>query len=212
MLENLARRKSLSALWVPEEFLPIARRTLESDDPLEQRLAVSILGRIVDESSFERIVHLLELEECALRREALRAVQRMSGLQRDWDADRWFDWWRTERARIQNDTDRALDVQTMNAGRAMELIRDLSTHRLFAADAIPSLGEALNHPDSRVRALACQGLAHSEHPSTIPYFILCLDDRDELLRDTARETLRGLTGHDLGADRRDWEDWWHGLH
>lgn len=211
VLENLARRRSLNALWVPQDFLTIARRKLDAKDPLEVRLAVSILGRIGDHPSFEHIGTFLELEECALRRESLRALQRMSGLQREWETERWLAWYRDEERRLQEDTQRAIDVQTMNAGRAMTLLRDLSTHKLFAEHAIEPLGAALNHPDVNVRVLACRGLAEVEHPSTVPYFIQCLDDREEVPRATARGMLQRLAGQDLGPDRRDWEDWWNNL-
>ena len=212
VLECLARCKSAETRWNSLDFMPIARRALMHKDPLVRRMGITVLGEFGDTSSFFELTEVLERSEGSLQRTARAALQKMSGMKRDWDADRWRGWLAGEQERFAADSEQALGLASADAGTALVAIRRLTTHKLFAESAAELVGRALNNHDPVVRRLACEGFSALTSQTAVSALAIQLDDSDETVHEAAHAALRTLTGRDLGPTRAAWEDWWSGLH
>ncbi len=207
VLESIARKNANSMEWVPEAFLPIAQRALDQDDVLSRRLGIRALGTLRDSTSFLRLVEVYEQEEGSLHRTALGVIQEMSGMRRDWDGPRWREWLETELNRLEQDKAGAHGIASLDPGAALVAIRTLTTHKLFAKDAVEMVGNALSHADPNVRLLACRALSELRHTRAIRLLVDRLDDADERVRTSALTSLQQLTGRDFGPERLAWEEW-----
>ena len=74
-------------------------------------------------------------------------------------------------------------------------------------------------PDMFVRRLTLEGLREFRHPSCVDTLLVSLADPVPIVRDTAYDSLKALTGQEFPFDpdasrdarasaQRRWEDWW----
>ncbi|MEL6740336.1 MAG: HEAT repeat domain-containing protein [Planctomycetota bacterium] len=86
----------------------------------------------------------------------------------------------------------------------------LAMQRLHNPVAIPSLLRALDpevEPDQAVRAEAAHALGQYAEPRVVEALIASLADRSLAVNETARQSLRTLTGQDFGYDQGLWAQW-----
>lgn len=83
--------------------------------------------------------------------------------------------------------------------------------RLHNPEVVPALMNALNlakEEDERVRREAALALAQYREPRVVDALITALDDESVAVNFGVRDSLRMLTGQDLGLARRDWQAWY----
>ena len=102
-------------------------------------------------------------------------------------------------AKLLDDPDRLLRWES---ARALQ--------RLHNPEAVPALIKRLEErtePESMVRSSSAEALGQYAEPRVLDALIATLPDRDLTVHQSARRSLRTLTGQDLGTDLRSWVAW-----
>ena len=101
----------------------------------------------------------------------------------------------------------------LEAARALQRV-----HNPEAIDAlilsirlpVPGSPERTGEAEPTIRAEAAHALGQYAQPRAIQPLIGALDDRFLAVNESARRSLRTLTGQDFGVDRRAWLEWYRG--
>ena len=161
-------------------------------------------GHWVD--SFVDLMALLEDEDQRVRRVALAAAQRMSGVRIGVVPSRWSDWYEQESAWRDGRLEQEVALLGSDDPRVVcGARRTLAGHRLFRDVVLPDVLEVLTHEDDRVRAAACGALAALGAPHAGHDLVELLEDREVDVRNAALTALRAVTGMTYGADRDTWK-------
>ena len=73
--------------------------------------------------------------------------------------------------------------------------------------ALEGLRGSLRHADPRLRRCAAAALGNARDTRSVEVLVATLEDVDALVRGAARESLRAITGRDLGGDAQAWDSW-----
>ncbi len=84
----------------------------------------------------------------------------------------------------------------------------VSLGKIQDAQAIPLLVTHLENDNYLMRASAAAGLGRIARKATVLPLIGALDDKDNLVRDTALDYLQRMTGQRLSANSKKWLKWW----
>lgn len=190
-----------AALEVSEEVRPL----LQAGDQGLQKSVAIVLGRLEDAGSVPTLVELLRSDSPAVRANAHWALQRITTLAFPASPDPWDLWLRRESSWWMRRAPQAFsDLGAREEAVAAAAVKDVGEHRLDRHTLARELARALAHPSPDVRRLACESLGRLGADECVSDLVALLEDRSAEVRASARATLRGLTGSDLGADPLAW--------
>ena len=187
----------------------LLRRYVNAQDPRLQRNAMTALGRLRDvESVPDMLAGLDEGRDPRVRRAAHWAIQETTGLGWRLDVERWQRWYEGEEAWYETSFgELTLRITSDDPAVAFDALRHLALHPLYRAEMIETVARALSHESPGVARAACGILVRLDDPGAIePLIVALADPRPEIGR-AAQGALQALTGQELPADPRAWEDW-----
>lgn len=168
---------------------------LRGDDARLASAALLTLAALRDEALVPRAIELLEGDSEALARDAHSALSRVTGVSFPPVRALWHNWHKGEVEWFSRDSRHAIDhLDSDKNEEIVAAIRELSQHRLYRAELVEALGEALAHPSPTIRVHVCRGLQQLGSEAAVPALVLALDDEDEQVRKSAWQALVDLTG------------------
>ncbi|MCC7013957.1 MAG: hypothetical protein IT454_15480 [Planctomycetes bacterium] len=204
-LERMARG---GRLVLEDDALERVRRVVTSPDPRLQRAAIDCIGALGDELCTDDLIGVLGGEDALLRNAAQRALTGIAGVDLGPLPEHWARWRDEEFAWIEEQMDAALEeLEAPAPASVAAAVRDLSAHALVRPKAAAAMADALLRTQDEIAArVLLEGLVDCRAPVALPVIVAELESESEERATRARAALHALTGLDLPADRRAWED------
>lgn len=205
VLDALGQFASWRARGDLSESVEWTRSRLEVQSENVQQQAAVTLGRLGDGASVPGLLRLLEEGGSRASRGAHWSLRELSGMRWSDDASRWRSWYEAEQAWHDNQAeDLTVTACSGAVGPALEALRELGRHPIYASTIAPKISPALDHPAEVVGRATAQTLARLGDPRSLDALVDALDDDRPLVRDAAGAALRSITGHDLPPDDDAW--------
>ena len=169
------------------------QREIGSKNPGVSASAITRLGRLEVVSAAPAIAKALEHESLAVRRAAIRALERLNVL---------------------DEYEVALAKAAHNArpgGWRARLLRALADHQMAAGAPVFVAVLADQDATAAGRAVAARGVGALLHTDGVKPLITALSDKDRAVRDTAGKALKRITNHHFGQGKAavaQWRDWY----
>jgi HEAT repeat protein/PBS lyase HEAT-like repeat-containing protein len=208
VLEGLAQLGERYPWALGDQVAPRLRAALDPKRSPELRtLAAQALGRTRDAQSVPSLIACLE-GGGGLARAAQWSLREITGATRprttvEWQA--WLqaeqDWWKEQgTAKLE-----ALDPAAPEGFSAA--LRALMAHPLGRDNVADALSTDLGALEPTAQSIACDALGRLGARRAVPMLIELLFSKDESVRAAAWRALRTLTGADLPAEPRLWEEY-----
>jgi len=179
---------------------------LQQGEPHVRSAAARALGRTRDLAAVPALIECLGVP--ALERTAEWALREITGQARLAGAGAWRAWSAAESAWWRGEGERALDqLQPSSGGSVASALRALMAHPAGRDRTARALGPVLDELAPELAVLACQALQQLDAREAVPHLVDLLGSPDPAVRAAAAGALRALTGADLPAEPRPWEDY-----
>lgn len=207
-IEGLGELVRLYPWRMQDDVAATLRKTLEASDARLRATGARALGRIRDPLAITALVDCLKDGDRSVVRAALWALRECSGRHElveaaDWK--RWLDaeheWWRERGAPA------LAHLDPKEPGTLVDGLREFLAHPLAARQVADGLAGTLDRLDPAGQALVCRTLAQLGARSAVPALIEQLSSSEPSVRNAAWDALRVLTGADLPAEPRVWEEY-----
>jgi len=175
-------------------------------DHLRREAALS-LGRLQDLESVEALMVLLNDESAGVRGNAYWALKNITGLRFPANKQRWNIWWKNESDKARKEREEILSK--LMTGTRQEMLDALSKAgqiKLGRKEVINVLIEFVEHGDPAVRKLTCGALASLKAREAASKLLRILADPQQEVVQAAHSALKEITGLDLPADRKKWDE------
>jgi HEAT repeat protein len=183
------------------------RAALEHADAGLRAAAARALGRLRDSSSVPSLIGRLEDSAPAVQRAARWALRECSG-QDLASGEEWQRWLAAEREWWQEVGQRRLQaLDPADSSGWAPALRELTAHPFVREPVAEALAERLGELGPELQVLACSTLGRLGARTAVPALIELLFEKDAVVREAAWEALRELTGQDLPAEPRLWEEY-----
>lgn len=169
------------------------RDYLDASDAGVRAAAASAAGALDDHEAVRSLVELVAEDEPEVRHAAQAALGQITGLAFRADHGIWTTWLSQELAWWEHDAESAFEgLESDDLARVFASIGAISRRRLYRHDLVRELVPLLEHPEARVRQLACIGLEQLGSVTAIPFLEAFRDDQDELVRQSVRSAIEHL--------------------
>jgi HEAT repeat protein len=193
---------------MPQKTTGHLRACLEHPDARLRASAARALGRLRDMPAVPGLIAHLGDADPATARAALWALRECTGQARLTTADEWQswhaaerEWWKQEgRARVEA-------LASGESGALSSVLRDVLAHPLGRSQVAEALLGLLPGLEPGAKALACAALARLRARAAVPALVELLFETDPAVREAAWAALRALTGENLPAEPRLWEEY-----
>lgn len=180
----------------------------ESRTPALRALAAQALGRTRDAQAVPNLIGCLEGADATLARAAQWSLREITGATRPRTARDWQHWLGVERAWWNGRGQACLAALDAEAPEGISsALRELLAHPLGRDRVAEKLCDALGSLEPAGKVLVCDALARLDARRAVPNLVELLFESDESVRTAAWKALRALTGADLPAEPRLWEDY-----
>jgi HEAT repeat protein len=213
LLESQAALGERYAWLVADLVAPRLRSALEHGDPRMRAAAARALGRTRDGQAVAGLIARLADADGAVARAAQWSLREITGRDpagpgKPATREEWQRWFEVESAWWQAQGRAHLDV--LEAGDATRLapsLRALLAHPLGRDQVADALSGSLGGLEAGAQVLACDALARLGARRAVPALVELLLGPTPEVRNAAWGALRALTGADLPAEPRPWEDY-----
>jgi len=192
--------------FIDKPITETVREMLDTEDARIRKAALLALGDLQDLESVPRMIEILSEEGTGERENAVWALQRITGVRLNDQAQTWKTWFDMESKWYSRVGTVMAKLSSPDDADVFGAIRELSTHYLHKDELAQAVSECLTHSNPKIRATACKGLARLKSSVAVPVLISRLDDRDERVQFAARKALISLTGEERGPYSEDWEE------
>lgn len=209
-LEALATLGARYAWVVGDPVSARLRTVLERGDPRLRNAAARALGRTRDVQAVPQLIACLSTPDLA--RAAEWALREITGERRPQGEAAWQAWLERERAWAEEEAERHLAcLDPRREASVTSAIRALLAHPLERERAASALASVLGDYEPGLAVTACGALAQLASRRAVPSLAELLFVKDSAVRSAAWQALRTLTGADLPAEPRLWEEYVAGL-
>jgi len=208
VLEALGAMRPWESEVLGGDCAKLVARKLRSSSPEVRRASAIAAGKLGAFEATDQLVGLLADPEAKVGAAAHWALRELSGL--DWppDPERWRVWYQIERDWFDSSFETLIDeVRREDRGRAVQALRELSSHAPFRTRVVEPLAPLLASTDAALVSAVCGALQRLDAGGAVPYLVAALDGAEPAARESIVACLQRLTGATAGADAREWLDW-----
>jgi hypothetical protein len=209
-LETLAHFAERCPWRTSENTAAFLRATLDHRDARLRAAGARALGRARDTKSLAALIARLAdpNEDADVTRAALWALRETTGQPRLVAAEAWRAWLEAERTWWRDHGKPAAErLAQGDTSKLAATLRDAQKHPLAREAVVDGLLAVLTGLEDGTKPLACASLAQLGARQAVPALIELLFEQSAEVRAAAWKALRTLTGQDLPAEPRLWEDY-----
>ena len=168
-------------------------------------LACTAIQKLADASAAPDLIALLDAADPSVRREAHRALAKLTGLAFEADSASWLAWLDAELTWWDADAEACrLALLEGQASEAAAALQAIGQKHLFPARSAELLLLASTRPEPDLVRLACTMLGALHTRAAIPELIQALGHADPGVASSAWGSLKKLTGLSLPLDEHAW--------
>ena len=208
VLEALAQLTERYPWRTKEETLALLRATLEHGDARVRAAGARALGRVRDAKAAPTLIARLGDADPEVVGAAQWALRESTGQTRPAAREQWDAWLEAERTWWRDEG--KTHVANLAAGdttRLSQTLRDALKHPLARQPVVDALLATIADLGPDAKVMACATLAELRALDAVPGLVELLFENDARVHAAAWNALRALTGEDLPAEPRLWEEY-----
>ena len=208
VLESLAELAERFPWRLSENTMALLRACLEHQDARLRAAGARALGRARDVTAAPALIAHIADTDADTARAALWALRAGTGNTRSTTGEEWQAWLESERVWWKRNG--KAQVERLAQGDTTHLAqtaRDALRHPLARRPVVEAMLAVLSALEPGAKSLACTTLAELGARHAVPVLVELLFEEDASVRNAAWNALRRLTGEELPAEPRLWEEY-----
>ncbi len=190
---------------LPEEARHAVRALLDGADRPALQPAIIAAGRLHDTAAVPALIACLGDASVGVRADAAWALERISGLHFDRNAELWRDWFAREAQWWREDGEQAAAaLQAGDRAARTQTLLAIGSRRAWRDQLASLAAVALHDEDPGIAVLAAQVLATLDSKAGVPPLLQALGRGEDEVVKAACSALRSITGKDLPPEPASW--------